>query len=367
MATFSKPLTNTASSPNKRKITPPIPLHRPEKKELHKGDYQTYKLRNVPTEEKSPTYELSIPYFSSGSCEEWLLFLKNVRKVLVGQNVTTGPASYAVGRRLLDGDALATFNNAATGQNETVATFNECMDAVTKSVFPARAVLLQKRYMRRFLRKPMTMKTREYVARIIELNNYVPLFPPVTGNEAPEKLPDDELTDLLEFGVPNSWQRNMILQDFDPLQHTVKEFVNFCERLEQVELAEGHSPNKKPKAPNGKSDKKRSRGDSHNPKHTAGKADCMLHGTDCGHSTEDCYTLKSQAKKMRQNWEAQTPDKKKSYKKKQELNAIVAEAVETALNAKKSKKRTRKQTEKELTEFKKLSISDTSDTESSEE
>ena len=62
------------------------------------------------------------------------------------------------------------------------------------------------------------MNTHEYIARLIEMNNYIPQFPPTTANgNAPEKLPAEELVDLLEFGVPNSWQKAMILQDFDPL------------------------------------------------------------------------------------------------------------------------------------------------------
>ena len=93
---LSSSSTNTTGG--KHKVISPIPLTRPEKKELHKGDYQTYKLRNNPTEDGSPTYELSVPYFSTGTYEEWLKFCKNVECVIAGQNVTTSPASFAVGR-----------------------------------------------------------------------------------------------------------------------------------------------------------------------------------------------------------------------------------------------------------------------------
>ena len=118
--------------------------YQPVKKELQKGEYLTYKLRNVPTDVDSPGFELSIPYFSSGTCEEWLLFLKNIQKVLDGQGSSTGPALSTVARRLLDGKALATFENAAEGLTETMVNFKACLDAVTRSVFPARAVLFQK-------------------------------------------------------------------------------------------------------------------------------------------------------------------------------------------------------------------------------
>ena len=99
---------------------------------------------------------------------------------------------------------------------------------------------MQKRYLRRFVRKPATLKTREFVARLIEINSYLPEFPPTTtGGADPASLPDDELLDILEFGMPSSWQKQMVLQDFDPLQHTIKDFTEFCEHMEQVEAHEG--------------------------------------------------------------------------------------------------------------------------------
>ena len=56
------------------KMVPPIPLEKPEKKALTKGEYHTYKLRSMPTEANSPIYELSIPFFGTGMCEEYLVF-----------------------------------------------------------------------------------------------------------------------------------------------------------------------------------------------------------------------------------------------------------------------------------------------------
>jgi hypothetical protein len=52
----------------------PIPMERPEQKPLRQGEYLTYKLRNVPNDPNSPTYELSVPYFKSGMPEEFILF-----------------------------------------------------------------------------------------------------------------------------------------------------------------------------------------------------------------------------------------------------------------------------------------------------
>ena len=54
-------------------------------------------------------------------------------------------------------------------------------------------------------RHPERPRCKEYVSRLKELNNYLPAFPAHTDGTKPTKLPEDELIDLLEFGVPNAW------------------------------------------------------------------------------------------------------------------------------------------------------------------
>ena len=207
-----------AFNASRRYVTPPIPFQRPAAKELSKDQYQVYKLRNVPKEKTSPTYELAVPYFSSGTPEEFLMFRENVERVCKGQNVTDGPGKFLIARRLLEGDALAVFNGALpAGEQETSDNFEVCMNAVRDFVFPPRALLIQKRYLRRFVRKQSGQKTRDFIAHLREINNYLLKFPPVNPGEVPQALSDDELLDLLEFGVPTTWQREMVRQDFDPL------------------------------------------------------------------------------------------------------------------------------------------------------
>ena len=91
----------------------PIPYERPEIPEFKKGDGQTYRLRNDPANDKSPGYEISVRYFSSGSCEEFLLFETAMRQVFKGQGVNNdGPGRFDIAHRLLIGGALTTFNQA---------------------------------------------------------------------------------------------------------------------------------------------------------------------------------------------------------------------------------------------------------------
>ena len=44
-------------------VPPPIPLERPESKELEKDDYVALKLKTVPRSSTSAEYSLNVPYF----------------------------------------------------------------------------------------------------------------------------------------------------------------------------------------------------------------------------------------------------------------------------------------------------------------
>ena len=101
-------------------------------------------------------------------------------------------------QRILEGDALAKFNTAATTLgNETNQQFILCLQAVTRHVFPQKALQYQRRYMRRYLRKPRDMRTREFNARLQELNLYLGKFPPFGGDA--QKLDKDDLVEVLVF------------------------------------------------------------------------------------------------------------------------------------------------------------------------
>eukprot|EP00957_Ditylum_brightwellii_P200689 15298790-Ditylum_brightwellii.AAC.1 len=78
-----------------------IPFLRPTPKPLKRGQFHTYKLRTTPADVTSPLYELSVPFFESGTPEEWILFRRGLTAVPKGQNITQGPPSYAVAKTLL--------------------------------------------------------------------------------------------------------------------------------------------------------------------------------------------------------------------------------------------------------------------------
>jgi len=139
MSVLSKPqMSDTA--PVKRCLIAPILLSRPTQPKLVKGQYKTLKLHTVPTDADSPTYELTVVYFVSGTPEEWRLFRKSLEKVIFEKNSTTGPAKYALARQLLIRDALTTFNAAASDTTKTNDSYKMCMAKVNAHIFPACAL-----------------------------------------------------------------------------------------------------------------------------------------------------------------------------------------------------------------------------------
>ena len=87
---------------------------------------------------------MTIPFFRSGTPEEWLLVKKTLLKIIIGQNITQGPSKYSLARRVLEGNILAQFDaKAAELGNKNNTNFNTCLDSVTAYVFLARALQVQ--------------------------------------------------------------------------------------------------------------------------------------------------------------------------------------------------------------------------------
>ena len=130
-----------------------IPLRKVQTMKDEEKESMTFQLRSDPKNEKSITYCVSLTPFNIGSPEEWLTFMKTLRVIFKGQNLTSGPEQFTMARRLLEGNALAVFENKVTTDNLTKSTVNldKALAAVTADVFPSNTLMLQKRQMRRFI------------------------------------------------------------------------------------------------------------------------------------------------------------------------------------------------------------------------
>jgi len=49
--------------------------------------------------------------------------------------------------------------------------------------------------------------------QLVKINQYLNEFPPFAANQA---LPKDEILDIAKFVIPNTRQKIMVLQGFDP-------------------------------------------------------------------------------------------------------------------------------------------------------
>ena len=333
-----------------RYIVPIIGLERPEKPTLTKGEYVVLKCRTDPTDDSSSTYDLPIPYYSTGMPEEWLRFERNLEKAFTGQNLTTGSQQYACLRRLLEGNALTVFDlKVAELGTQTTAHLQDILRALRREVFPQYALQQQKRFMRRSLRKPRNMSIRAYVNRVLELNDQLESFPGVNENDNGTKLPEDEVLDLLEFGLPETWQHAMLLQDFDPQVHTINDFIQFCERLETLEKEEKRKRDSNPKKKSSRLNKESTKENKKSGKKQG--LNCLVHGENCGHTSDQCFVLKKQAKRLKQG----TRPSNKHENNYAELHTMIANAVKKAV--KPLNKKRKLNPNKDLQAFEELSIS----------
>ena len=160
-------------------VNPIIPLECPEKEDLEPSEYIDNICHNTSGDSTSGKYVIKIPRFDSNSPEEWIIFVDLVHKAVVGQNITTGPPMYECMERVLKGDLKAEFTQKANLVGScTIGNFTTVMATMIEHIFPVLAYQDQKCYMYRYLSKPKTMKVRTFTTRLIQLNNYLPYFPP---------------------------------------------------------------------------------------------------------------------------------------------------------------------------------------------
>jgi hypothetical protein len=86
------------------------------------------------------------------------------------------------------------------------------------------------------MQKPKDMKVCNYYQNLVRINNgEIPNLPPF---RALQKLGNDELTDIILFGTPKSWQNEMDWQGFNPMKQSLFQVINFMERVESVVSSE---------------------------------------------------------------------------------------------------------------------------------
>ena len=382
---------NDGSSNKKRYEEAVLPLVDEDTYEEDKTKLAKFKLRTNPARADSSTYDFfMLKIDGSESVRKAIRFLADTEKVFTGLNITNVDIAMRMYRELLNGEAKSQFNGAVDSEVErltlfarqqaydriitaggtevdaqaaydAVAVLPPTMDILKEGIrgviaymAPTKALTRQKRWMRRFCRKPAGMSVRSFCNHLNRINNEeLPMLPPF-GNRRDQMLSPDEIVDILLNGIPRSWMKEMDKQGFDPVEKTLAQVIDFCER---VENAEDFEPARKGGETKSKDGKKSSSSSAKKTSGGNGSKYCLLHGNNNSHATDECMVLKKQAKALRSNNESgdrKPPHKNKTWKRdadkstnssKKELAAFV-----------------RKQSRKELCAFaKKRKASDDSD------
>ena len=127
---------------------PVVPLQPPELKEAKKGDYVKLRLKANLDDPTSEGYSINILLFGHGSVSEWIKWQKTFVKVENALNLTQPESKYNIIRNLLKGEALCTIDNKSKdlGGMESLENFKCCIQAISHTVFPQKALARQKRY-----------------------------------------------------------------------------------------------------------------------------------------------------------------------------------------------------------------------------
>jgi hypothetical protein len=337
----------------------------------------SFKLRSNPTDKNSPQYEMQAKIFATGTPEQYILWKRDLYKIIKGQNITRPQDKFTMARRLLNGDALSVFETFAGNSNEAVdEDFEATMQALATHIFPRNALANQKSWLRRSrqARKTNDLLTRRWVARIQEINMMLPEFPPEFSQE--QKLRSEDLIEILEYGIPNTWKAKMVELGFIPADHTPTEFVECCEKFESAEQMLGltHNPkaekqqDKQGSKPNSsqngadnnsdssKTSAKTSKGRNNTLKRcksyveSDGKDGCAYHVNTTTHRSNECKVLMAQAKSMRgQHAAAFKGNNKKNNNNRSnngDFHALVAQAKDVMQKLAKSTKNHQAKTSK---------------------
>ena len=260
----------------------------------------------------STTYRKFVRKFEEGTPQQWIDLLKDLEEIWTQNSMTGGTDRASTVRALVRGesaiafeatlaDAMVDVDGVATRTTtDHVAT---ALKAVTSTVFPFRALEMQRQWMQRKMHKPVDLSTRQMAAAINRLNNALPLFP-LGSTES--KFSDKEVLGLLEWSLPQAWQSKFDLDGYIPSLHSKTRLIEACEAIERNNLVPEEKPPSANHSNNNSSNSQTSNKRSENRKNERKRLKknpskhCTVHGHNALHDSSECYTLKNQTKAGRQ-------------------------------------------------------------------
>jgi Tfp pilus assembly protein PilE len=170
-----------------------------------------------------------------------------------------------------------------------VAMVDAALTAVGTTVFPSRALEIQRLWMNRGTRKPYELTMRNIAAAITWINNVLPLFP---GGTDASKFSNTEVIRLLEWSLPPSWKSKFDLDGHIPTLDTKAKLMENCEAIErnQTDTQQAKATHKGTKTKT-----KREKAQNSTGKRESGTNNkyCSEHGKNSTHNMSDCFTLKN--------------------------------------------------------------------------
>ena len=324
---------------------------------LDKTNSVSWDLRTIPADANSPTYKFQARILQGDETPRQMIRWRlDVMKVWNGLNLTDYDTRRPIVEAMLRPGPLAQFHaslhlseeadyeaalNAAliTDQaaGDTVASdavvangvahyaalghLDTAIGYVISMIMPRKVLARVKRALRREMRKPADMKVRTYFQNLQRINvEEIPNLPPFQRDQ---HLTDDEMLDILLYGTPRSWQKEMERQGYDPMDHSIFQLVDFMENLENTE----DDPKKSDKS----KDKKKS---SDKPAKKKAPYFCKQHGPNYTHDTKDCKFLANQSNGNKGSYSNKTWTRKaqdNGDKAKKELAAMIGKATRKAV------------------------------------
>ena len=266
---------------NAKNLGPPLPLSKTIPEKTDKTELVRYDLRTVSTNNAAGAqkYQIHVRKFNNGTVEEYITLREKLEEIFRQNEVDDGDDQVGIVRSILHGTSLTAFN-VVIARNEIIfpATVSEGLVAVGLTVFPHRALEVQKLWMRRQMRKPYAMSYRIFDSEVERLNNSIKYFPMATNANL---FTGEELLELLEWSIPQKWRAKFDLANYIPSKFNRARLTQECEAIERSEKI--INPKQKKNVPHKK---------SQGAKHASTNKYCQ-HCKTKTHNTVDCFKLKA--------------------------------------------------------------------------
>jgi len=203
----------------------------------------------------APTYKRKVARFYGGSPAEWIEVLVAFDEIFAQNGLNSAADRENIARTILRGDSWTAFESSIQESREnaenpaeplplTVEMINKALKGVSHDVFPHRALCNQIRWMQRRMKKPAGMGICQFVAAVTQMNARLIRFPGATESDL---FKADQLVELMEFALPNSWRAKFDLAGYIPTEHDRHRLIAEGEQIERA-AALSKGPGSKPKA-----------------------------------------------------------------------------------------------------------------------